>query len=158
MARRHVPTEATRAAAKSLAGFGHPQDQIAGYLGIDEVTLRKHYRDDLDEGMRIANQPVARNLWKIATADVVGDPGDPAKGIPPKPPAKVNANAVVTAAIYWTKVRMGWREKEPMLPLAGPAEALDPVESDKLQAMTDEDLERLYNDRIAAGRTDKRKR
>lgn len=85
----HEPSDSNRSKARLLSGFGIPQEQIAAELGISLPTLHKYYRDDLDAGMRQANARVVANLFKKATGDT--------------PQA-------VTAAIYWTKTRMGWRD------------------------------------------------
>ena len=84
----HKPTDITRAEVEALASFGTPQDQIGDYLGIDKKTLAKHYRKELDHAMLRANMEVVKSLYKKATG------GDTA------------------AAIYWTKARMGWKEKQ----------------------------------------------
>ena len=73
-----------------LSGYGIPQDQIAAEIGVSLHTLERHYRADLDEGIRKANSLVVQNLHRQATKD--------------------SPNAV-TAAIWWTKSRMQWREK-----------------------------------------------
>jgi hypothetical protein len=46
----HVPTDAGRAEAKALAGYGVPQEKIAAKLGIGKHTLRKYYGDELEKG------------------------------------------------------------------------------------------------------------
>lgn len=87
----HSPSTTSRKLAQSLSGYGIPQEQIAAELGVSLPTLHKHYRDDLDAGMRRANAKVVQNLFRKATGDT--------------PQA-------VTAAIYWTKTRMGWRDTQ----------------------------------------------
>lgn len=83
----HKPTPETRRLAKTLSGLGVPQEHICFMLKISMPTLHKHYRDDLDEGMAEANAKIAETLFKQA----------------------LNGNT--TAAIFWAKSRMGWREK-----------------------------------------------
>ena len=83
----HEPTEATRRQAEMMSGYGVPQDDIALLIGVSPPTLRKHYEEDLARGMAKANAQIGQSLFQQAT------------------------NGNVTAAIFWTKARMGWREK-----------------------------------------------
>lgn len=86
----HEPTEKNRAIARTLSGFGIPQDQIAAEIGVSAPTLVKYYREDLDAGLRQANAKVAQSLFKKATGD---------------------GSQAVTAAIFWAKCRMGWVDR-----------------------------------------------
>ena len=85
-----VPTEDQRRQVKAMAAYGVPQDDIATVLAIDAKTLRKHFWSDLQTGVLEANAKVAQSLFQRATTE---------KG-----------SAGVTAAIFWLKVRAGWRE------------------------------------------------
>jgi len=87
MPAKHEPTPEMRSQVEALAGFGVRADEIAGYLGIDPKTLRKHYRRELDVGTTKANVQVARALHRQAT------------------------EGNTSAAIFWMKARGGWREK-----------------------------------------------
>jgi hypothetical protein len=44
----HKPVPELRRQVEALAGFGIPEADIAGLIGIDPKTLRKHYRQELD--------------------------------------------------------------------------------------------------------------
>ena len=44
----HIPTDITRAVVESHAILGTPQEGIAALIGISDDTLRKHYREILD--------------------------------------------------------------------------------------------------------------
>ncbi|CAM5658024.1 hypothetical protein MAUB1S_11454 [Mycolicibacterium aubagnense] len=68
------------------------QGEIAIILGVDEKTLRKHYREELDRALSKANAKVGANLFKIATG---------------------TGREAVTAAIFWLKTRAGWSEYAP---------------------------------------------
>lgn len=83
----HEPDEVKRSTVMAMAGYGIPEADIAKALRIDPKTLRKHYRDELDTGHIRANTRVAQSLYEQATT------------------------GNVTAAIWWTKARMGWSEK-----------------------------------------------
>ncbi|HEY2615795.1 MAG TPA: hypothetical protein VGI78_00505 [Acetobacteraceae bacterium] len=72
-----------------MTGLGIIQDDIARFLEIDDKTLRKHFRRELDTGAIEANMRVASSLYTMATQD-----------------------KNVAAAIWWTKARMGWREQQ----------------------------------------------
>ena len=85
------PTEEHRKTAKRMAKFGIPQRAIAEELGISPDTMRKHLREELNAGMTEANMAVAESLFQKATGEGAG---------------------AVTAAIFWSKTRMGWRETQ----------------------------------------------
>jgi hypothetical protein len=91
-----VPTEQMRLKVSVMAACGvqqavmclqiiNPQTQEP----IDLKTLRKAFREELDNGGEVANSLVVQSLFQKATG----------KG-----------NQSVTAAIWWTKCRMGWKE------------------------------------------------
>lgn len=73
-----------------MVAFGIPQSSIAGILKMDEKTLRKYYREELDHGSEEANAKVARNLFAQAIKDDF---------------------RAAPAAMFWAKTKMGWREK-----------------------------------------------
>jgi hypothetical protein len=86
---KHVPTPEQRKQVEAMASYGIPQEQIAGVIGVCHVTLRKHYRDELDNAEAKANAMVAQSLFRKATSD---------------------GSQAVTAAIFWLKTRAGWKE------------------------------------------------
>lgn len=85
----HVPSHSDRKVVAALAAFGIKQDHIARKVGVTKKTLEKHYRDELDLAMTDADAAVVHNLHKKATG---------------------NGPGCVTAAIWWTKARLGWKE------------------------------------------------
>lgn len=85
----HAPDPTQRRQVEALAGYRIPEPEIAGLVGIDPKTLRKHYRSELDHGHTKANARVAENLFKKATGE---------------------GREAVIAAIFWLKARAGWRE------------------------------------------------
>jgi len=86
----HVPTEATRQTVQLHTMVGTTQADIARVLDIDEKTLRKYYRDELDLAKSKANATIGGALFnKAKTGDT-------------------------SAMIFWMKTQAGWREtKEP---------------------------------------------
>jgi hypothetical protein len=84
----HDPTDQQRATVKAMSAYGVPQHDIARVIGIHDETLRKHYRDELDLGVIEANAKIAETLFRQATKE-----------------------GNTTAAIWWSKSRMGWKEK-----------------------------------------------
>jgi len=86
---RHLPDPVQRRQVEALAGYGVPEPEIAGMIGIDAKTLRKHYRQELDHGHTKANAKVAENLFRKACGD---------------------GREAVTAAIFWLKTRARWKE------------------------------------------------
>ncbi|MBB6411938.1 hypothetical protein [Mesorhizobium sangaii] len=85
----HQPDDASRRQVEALAGYGVPETGIADMIGIDPKTLRKHYRQELRIGHTKANSAVAQSLFRKATGE---------------------GPQSVTAAIFWAKTRMGWKE------------------------------------------------
>jgi hypothetical protein len=82
----HKPTDETRKMVESTSGLGLPHEQIAILVGIDDKTLRKYYRAELDMGKAKANGQIAKTLFSKA---VGGD---------------------TTSLIWWTKTQMRWSE------------------------------------------------
>ena len=92
----HEPTDKTRAEVEALKSFGVPQQDIAGYIGIDRKTLAKHYKDELDTAQTKANATVARFLYQAASGKALNE--------------GANYADCVRAAMFWAKTRMQWRE------------------------------------------------
>ena len=82
----HIPTDESRKMVESTSGLGLPHESIAVLVGIDDKTLRKHYRIELDTGKAKANGQIAKTLFSKALA------GDTA------------------SLIWWTKSQMRWSE------------------------------------------------
>jgi len=112
--KKHIPTAEQRRQVEAMSAYGIPELDIARVIGVDRMTLRKHYRDELDLGHVKANAKVADNLFKIATG---------------------TGREAVTAAIFWLKVRAGWSEyaPSPLPPPLGKKEQaqIDAVDSAK---------------------------
>jgi hypothetical protein len=81
------PTEDDRKMAEQMAAVGIPQESIARVIGIDPKTLRKHFREELDTAEIKANAKIGGTLFNKAI------------------------NGDTTAAIWWSKARMGWKER-----------------------------------------------
>lgn len=86
----HKPTEQTRKTVEAMSAAGIPQEDIALVIGITSKTMREHYREELDTAAIKANTKIAQTLFNKAMA------GD------------------TTAAIWWTKARMRWAERQAM--------------------------------------------
>jgi len=84
----HKPTNESRKTVESTSGLGLPHEQIALLIGIDDKTLRKYYREELDLGKAKANGQIAKTLYSKA---VGGD---------------------TTSLIWWTKTQMKWAETQ----------------------------------------------
>jgi hypothetical protein len=86
--KQHEPTKATCDTVSLHALVGTPQEVIADVLGIDAKTLRKYYREELDQALAKANATIGGTLFNKAKA------GDTA------------------AMIFWLKTRAGFRERQ----------------------------------------------
>jgi len=85
------PTEVDRHLVKTMARTGVPQKTIAmciGNNGIDEKTLRRHFRRELEVSSEIANAMIGGVLYNSA---LKGEPW---------------------AVCFWLKCRGGWRERQ----------------------------------------------
>jgi DNA-binding XRE family transcriptional regulator len=85
-------TEKLSEKVKTMASVGVRQEQIAKALGVAPKTLRKHFRDELDNGAIEANVEVANTCYRMATS-----------------------GTNTPATIFWLKVRFGWRENAPVV-------------------------------------------
>jgi hypothetical protein len=111
----HRPDPFTRRQVEALAGFGVPETDIAGVIGVHPKTLRKHYPEEIRPGHVKANAKVAENPFRKATGD---------------------GRESVIAAIFWMKTRAGWKETSVhelegapnLLPLRIERVIVDPVE------------------------------
>lgn len=98
------PTDAERKEVAKMVAVGIPQESICRVVrnGIDDKTLRKHFRKELDTALVKANTNVSGTLYNKAIA---GDTG---------------------AIVWWEKTRQGRGEK---VTLAGdPSNPLQIVE------------------------------
>lgn len=82
----HEPTPESRQLVQLHSMVGTPQATIADILNIDDKTLRKYYREELDQAEARANATIGGALFNKAKA------GDTA------------------AMIFWMKTRARWRE------------------------------------------------
>jgi len=81
-------TEDQRKEIQRLGGFGTPIREIAAIVGISVPTIYKYYREDLTLGKGLTNAKVVNALYEAA----------------------IGGN--VSAMMYWTKHRCGWKEGE----------------------------------------------
>ena len=92
----HQPTEKTRAEIVALRSYGVPIKEVAAYIGIDDKTLYKYYKDELDNSAIKANANVGKFLYQAASGQAI------AQG--------ASHGDCVRAAMFWAKTRMGWKE------------------------------------------------
>ena len=83
----HVPTDATRQTVQLHTMVGTTQTDIARVLDIDEKTLRKYYRDELDLAKSKANATIGGALFNKAK------------------------NGDTAAMIFWMKTQAKWAER-----------------------------------------------
>jgi hypothetical protein len=85
-----TPTDSERKQVEALSGYGLPIEQIAVLVrdGIHIDTLRAHFTNELHSGKAKANAQVGKTLFQKVMA------GD------------------TTAAIWWSKTQMRWKETQ----------------------------------------------
>ncbi len=88
--KKYAPTADEKIAVAAMAGGGFPQEEIALRLRIAGTTLRRYFRQELDEGAIRFDSKVVANLLQFA----IGKKG---KG-----------SEQVRAAIFWLQSRRGW--------------------------------------------------
>jgi hypothetical protein len=86
--KQHQPNKTTRDTVSLHAAVGTPQLLIAKVLGITQPTLRRHYRNELDLALVLANATIGGELFNKAK----------------------DGNTL--AAIFWMKTRAGWSENK----------------------------------------------
>ena len=95
-AKAHEPSDQTRAEVAALASFGLPQEDIAAYIGVSHVTLRKYYGEQLKVSSIKANATVGKYLFSLASGQAIKN--------------GATHGDCKAAAMFWAKTRMGWRE------------------------------------------------
>jgi transposase-like protein len=91
------PTEEQRRMVKTVTAMGAKQEEVATRIGVrSPKTLRKYFRDELDQGASEANVIVAQALYKEAKA------------------------GNVKAAMFWLACRAGWRGRPDFDPSGAP--------------------------------------
>jgi len=89
----HAPNDKTREAVRNGCAKGMTQDEIASYMGITSVTLRKYYPNELRQGKYVSVLTVADKLFEIAMDTN---------------PATISQQ--LAASIFILKTQGGWRE------------------------------------------------
>ena len=93
-------------------------------MSLDPKTLRKHYRAELDESKRDIDALMTNSIVMMGLG---GEKRDWTK-------------ANITAAIFYAKTQMGW--KEPPLAIAHSG-VVGSYDAEKLKDLSDEELSRL---------------
>ena len=96
--KKFTPDDKQRLTVSVMAACGMPQTEICRQIinpdtgrPIDEKTLARVFRDDLDQGKARASALVAQSLFRKATGEGKG---------------------AVTAAIFWLKTQAHWKESQ----------------------------------------------
>ena len=115
----HIPTETTRGFVEAMTAGGETQENIAKVVGVDPKTLRKHYAAELDGGSIKANALVAQSLHQNAIGGGKWQ------------------DANMSAAIWWSKARMGWHEPKQEIAHTG---TIGTYDAEKLKHLSDAEL------------------
>ena len=94
----HIPTDKIRAEIIALRSYGVPIKEVAAYIGIDDKTMYKYYRTELEQSAMKANARVGKFLYEAASGQAMKD--------------GASYSDCVRAAMFWAKTRMGWRETQ----------------------------------------------
>ena len=90
MTAEYEPTDAQRSLVENAAAFGLTQADIAEQLGIQEKTLRKHFRRELNGGKFKVDMLAGKTVTELMKDK--------------------DARVRLDAAKYYTARRMGWKE------------------------------------------------
>jgi hypothetical protein len=104
--KKYEPTKQDLGVVEAMASCGMPQDAIARVIGIDDKTLRKHFRRVLDCSADRANAKVGATLYHLATS-----------------------GQCVAATIFWMKSRNRWTETSRVEHTGPDGKALIPVDA-----------------------------
>jgi hypothetical protein len=119
---KYEPTEIDKAKVEALSAYGIPQEAIAREIGVAPKTLRRHFRDILDKAAQRAHAKVGEFLFTMASGrggpplyeDVIENGKKIGRRIVRDERGQivrdVDFRACTTAAIFYSKARMGWRE------------------------------------------------
>lgn len=100
----YVPKPQDRKIVYSYAAYGATYEDIAASLGIDDKTLVKHFKEELETGRAIAKNTIAQKLYQVAVGrDAVLHPETKEVMLPAVPPN-------LGALIFLAKTRLGWKE------------------------------------------------
>lgn len=93
------PTDKDRNDVELMSAYGLPQRVIASVLKITTMTLSRHFQYELDCGLHLKNNRVAKSLYMAAVKD-----------------------GNVAAQMFWLRCRAGWRSNDevPVAPLPPP--------------------------------------
>lgn len=80
-------TEKDRKTVEAMVACGMPHDDIGKVIGCSDVSLRKHFRNEINTGAARANAKVAATLFTMATS-----------------------GECPAATFFWMKARLRWRE------------------------------------------------
>lgn len=123
----YVPTEQERMLVERMSSLGIPLEDMVLLLPSPQTgkkkpiehisinTLRKHYPEELKKGSLRTHVQVLNAFYKNCV-------GDPAAGIAPN----------VTAQIWYTKTRLGWKEASDPKPVEQPKD-VETEESSELE-------------------------
>ena len=106
----HAPTPEQRKLVEQIAGYGIPAKDIASAMGIARSTLFKHYREELDRGLAVVNVQLGRSLVALAVGRPVEYERD-SRGQPTKRIARAEMKPETQAAIFLSKIRLGYQDK-----------------------------------------------
>src|SRR5580704_9086840 len=104
-----APSAEQHKLVEMMSGYGIPEEDIALVLDIDEKTLRKHFRLELDTGHVRANTRVAESLYQQAV-------GAPAQYDTEGRLIRSEQPRILGAGIWWEKTRGGRSEWAPFKP------------------------------------------
>jgi hypothetical protein len=124
----YEPDQKDRDFAIAMAAHGARQDVIARVLRISDVTLRKHLAYEIEMGLPRAHADVGHTLFMKSVGG----------------PERDWRRADTTAAIFYAKTQMGWRE---------PAKEIE-LGDIRIESLSDRQLEALLERIVARQRLD----
>lgn len=65
----HRPTDEQRRIVETMAGYGQSHDDIARLIGVDDLTLKRRYKTELELGPIKARAKVLQNYFRMASSE-----------------------------------------------------------------------------------------
>jgi hypothetical protein len=125
----HAPDERSRRLVEMLSMLNFRQETIAGVIGCDGKTLRKHYRKELD----VSYAELGAQLMSVGVRRALGAFGGPKPGEEKPDPEKVDTS-------LWKFIM---ERRFGMVPPVTRLQHGGAVGSFDLSSLSDEDLDRL---------------
>lgn len=98
-----LPTQEQREVVMNGVAIGVPHAKIARVLNITVQTMKRHFKDEMETGKTMADMRIGGTIYRGANGSpaVYDDNGNL---------IRAEQRPIPSLLIWWSKVRMGWKE------------------------------------------------